>query len=195
MTTRKEYNGDQHLRKQKLTSRTTKESIDKNGESNVTEDVKVFSGRQIEPPFVKLYISDIELLYRLKKNSGDLLFELLNYMNYEGEITVNKLMKERICAKLEIKNIGSIGNYLTQLVKKDIFQRIGQGVYLANPYLFAKGDWSKNIKGLRVSYKENGRDIKAETKNNKEDNQVVSDTNDNENFPFTIKKKAVKNDG
>lgn len=189
MTKKTEYNGDQHLRKQKLTSRTTKESIDHNGESNFTEDVKVFSGRQIEPPFVKLYLSDIELLYRLKKNSGDLLLELLRYMNYEGEITVNKLMKERICEKLGIKNIGSINNYLTVLVKKDIFQRLAQGVYFANPYLFAKGDWSKNIKGLRVSYKENGRDIKAETKSNEKDNNVVNLQIDNKNFPFTNKKK------
>jgi len=190
MTTKKEYNGDQHLRKEKLTSRTTKETIE-NGNIKNIEDEKIFSGRQIEPPFVKLYLSDIELLYRLKKNSGDLLLELLKYMNYEGEITVNKLMKERICEKLKIKNIGSINNYLTELVKKDIFQRIGQGVYFANPYLFAKGDWTKNIKGLRVIYKENGRDIKAETKNTKQEkhNQTVDfPENKNETFPFTNKR-------
>lgn len=184
MTTKKEYNGDQHLRKEKLTSRTTTEKIE-NGNIKNTEDVKTFSGRQIEPPFVKLYLSDIEILYRLKKNSGDLLLELLRYMNYEGEITVNKLMKERICEKLNIKNIGSINNYLTELVKKDIFQRIGQGVYLANPYLFAKGDWAKNIKGLRVNYKESGREIKAETNADKVGLKVISEINDNENFPFT----------
>jgi hypothetical protein len=185
----KNYNGDTHLKKEKLTSRCTKESIGENGESKFTEDVKTFSGRQIEQPFVKLYLSDIELLYRLTKNSGDVLLELLKYMNYAGEITVNKLMKERICEKLKIKNIGSIGNYLTEFVKKDVLKRLGQGVYFANPYLFAKGDWTHNIKGLRVTYKENGRDIKAETKSNEKDNNVVNLQIDNKNFPFTNKKK------
>jgi hypothetical protein len=189
MTKTKEYNGDQHLRKQKLTSRTTKETKDENGGSKFTEDEKVFSGRQIEPPFVKLYISDIELLYGLPTNAGDTLLELLSYMNYEGEITINSLMKERISKKLKVKNVGGIGNYLTLLKKKDILRSIARGVYIANPYLFAKGDWTKNIKGLRVSYKENGREIKADYGKDNESNNAVSNQNNNENFPFTNKKK------
>jgi hypothetical protein len=186
---KKEYNGDKNLIKEKLTNRKTTETVE-NGKSTKTEDQKSFVGQVKEPTFVKLYISDIELLYRLPTNSGNILYELLSYMNYEGEITINKLMKERICKKLEIKNIGSISNHLTELVQKDIFKRIGQGVYLANPYLFAKGKWTENVVGLRINYKETGRDIKAETRDEKAEIKVVSNDNNNENFPFTNKKKA-----
>ena len=154
MTTRHEYKGDKNLRKEKLLTRNTIETI-VNGKKTEVEDQKLFMGKQVEPSFVKLYLDDIDILCGISKSTCEVLFEFLNYMNYEGEITINSLVKKKVCAKLQIKNIGSINNHLTTLVKKNIFKRIDRGVYFANPYVFAKGDWGKNIKKLRAAYKEN----------------------------------------
>ena len=158
----KEYNGDKTKEpRQKLTQKVITETLDKEtGEISQGEITTIFTGREKEPPFLKMYLDDIEILHRLPKNSGDVLHELLRYMNYQSEITINSLIKKRICEKLEIKNIRSINNFLSQMVKKDVLQRIGREVYVINPYLIAKGEW-KDIKGLRVKYKENGkREIK-----------------------------------
>lgn len=141
--------------KMKLKQQTTKESVDGNGEFKKSEKTSVFSGREREPNYVKMYLADIEIIHRLPKNSGNILSELLKNMNYESEITVNTLMKKRICEKLNIKNDRTINNALSEMVKKDVLQRSARGVYVVNPYLIAKGDW-QDIKGLRVEYKKNG---------------------------------------
>ena len=151
------YSGDSARPKQKLTKKITKEIFDRaTGEISQGETTTIFIGKEKEPPFLKMYLDDIEILHRLPKNSGDVLYELLVNMNYQGEIAINSLMKQRICEKLAIKNARSINNFLTQMVKKDVLQRIGRGVYVVNPYLVAKGEW-KDIKGLRVKYKANGK--------------------------------------
>lgn len=145
--------------KVKLTQQTTKETYDnKTGEFSKGERTSTFLGKEKEPNFIKMYLDDIEILHRLPKNSGDVLHELLRNMNYESEITVNSLMKKRICEKLNIKNERSINNYLSQMVEKDVLQRVGRGVYIVNPYLIAKGDWN-DIRGLRVKYKNGKREV------------------------------------
>lgn len=143
--------------KKKLSQTVEKLTFDKStGEQISGEKTNVFNGQEKEPPFLKMYLDDIEILHRLPKNSSDVLHELLKNMNYQSEITINTLMKERITKKLNIKNIRSINNYLSKMVSKDVLQRVGRGVYIVNPYLLAKGEW-KDIKGLRVEYKELGK--------------------------------------
>ena len=158
--TKKEYNADNIKQpKQKLSQTIEKLTFDKKtGEQQSGEKTNVFNGKEKEPPFLKMYLEDIEILHRLPKNSSDVLHELLRNMNYQSEITVNSLMKNRIAEKLNIKNVRSINNYLSSMVEKDVLQRIGRGVYIVNPYLIAKGEWA-DIKGLRVEYKENGKRV------------------------------------
>lgn len=152
MKNKKEYNGDNSQRREKLMSRNTIEKI-VNGEKVETEDEKFFMGKHIEPKFVKLYLDDIDLIYGVGRSSIEVLFELLHHMNYEGLITINTLVKKEICFKLKIKNQGSIANHLTKLVDQDILKRITRGVYMLNPYFAAKGDWRSNVRKIRNLYK------------------------------------------
>lgn len=94
----------------------------------------------------------------LPKHHEKILFELLKRATYAGEkygmeITLNASIKKRIADTLEIKNIRTINNVLTDLVKGQILIRADIGVYTLNPYLFGKGDW-QDISRLRleVSY-------------------------------------------
>ena len=189
---KKIYNGDDLTRKQKLSTRITKEEKDQHGDVKSFSDEKVYNGKHIEPPFIKLYLDDIEILYKLPKKSSQFMHELLKNMNYEGEITINSRLKDRISQKLELTNVRSMNNYLTDMVNKDVIKRVARGVYMPNPYLFAKGTW-ENVKGLRVQYKEIDGEIKREVspeyKNENEDEKPK----ENEFFPFRNKEEQEQN--
>lgn len=151
------YKGDDVTRKTKLKQEIVKEYYE-NGKIEKAKKTNVFSGKRTEPPFVKLYLSDIEILYKLPKKTGDFLYELLSVMNYEGEITINSFMKKRICKTLNLRNERTINNYLSKMVEVNVLSRICRGVYIMNPYLIAKGDF-ESIEGLRVLYKKSGERI------------------------------------
>lgn len=93
-----------------------------------------------EPPYVKLYLDDIQKLYDLPNNT--ILYELLRRMNFDGEIVLNSSEKKKIAAKLDIK-VQSIDNYLTKLKATNVFDSVEKGTYLPNPHLFGRGDWLK----------------------------------------------------
>lgn len=107
-----------------------------------------------EPQYIKLYLQDILYLSDLPKHHEKILFELLKRATYAGEkygmeITLNASIKKRIADTLEIKNIRTINNVLTDLVKGQILIRADVGVYTLNPYLFGRGDW-QDISRLRL---------------------------------------------
>ncbi len=152
-----DYKGDLRRKEKKLSQETIKETVE---DGIVTKKQKnsTFYGDRIEPPFIKLYLDDIEVLYRLPKGQGSFLYALIPYMNYKGQITINSVMKGEIAEELKMK-VSSFGNIITNFVKKDILQRVGKkgsGVYIINPYLIGKGKW-EDIEGLRIQYKENGQ--------------------------------------
>ena len=120
---KKIYKGDDLTRKQKLSNRVTKEEKDQDGNVKAFSDEKVYNGKHVEPPFIKLYLDDIEILYKLPKKSSQFMHELLKNMNYEGEITINSRLKERISEKLELTNVRSMNNYLTDMVNKDMLDQ------------------------------------------------------------------------
>ena len=64
---KKIYKGDDLTRKQKLSNRVTKEEKDQDGNVKAFSDEKVYNGKHVEPPFIKLYLDDIEILYKLPK--------------------------------------------------------------------------------------------------------------------------------
>jgi len=121
----------------------------------VTGEVKQKNTTQIskmpvEPPFVKLYIDDVIKLKDLPKGNSKLLYQLVRLLNYEGQVILNGSIKNIIAERLGIKK-QSIDNILNNLVKKDIIKRYATGIYLLNPSLFAKGEWS-DIRKLRNKY-------------------------------------------
>jgi hypothetical protein len=96
-------------------------------------------------------------------------------MNYQGEIVINAAIKRDIARTLGVggsKPEQVVSNSMTRLVKNDILFRKDTGVYIANPHLFAKGEWSE-IQELRDSYVElkvrytmAGREISSSIKKN-----------------------------
>lgn len=120
-----------------------------------------------EPPFVKLYIQDIESIYKLPDGTHRVLLELLKKLDYEGKISLNKTNKVAICEKIGWKTIASLDNYLSKhLVKKDIFRKEGTGVFIPNPHLFGRGKWPDIHKQreawLKITYKKDGtKEIKS----------------------------------
>jgi len=121
-----------------------------------------------EPPFIKLYLQDILYLTDIPSKHEKVLYELLKRTTYAGdkngmEVIVNSALKRRIAKELYLKNIGSISNAITDLVKGKILYRKDVGIYQFNPYLFGKGDW-QDIARLRleINYSEiKGRTFKA----------------------------------
>lgn len=118
-----------------------------------------------EPPFIKVYLQDILYLSDLPKSHENILFELLKRSTYAGDeygmtVTLSAGMKQIIAKTLGIKNVRSINNALSDLVKGKILFRIATGVYQFNSYLFGKGDW-QDVSRLRLEI--NYDDIKGKT--------------------------------
>ena len=109
-----------------------------------------------EPKFVKFYIDDLILINNLPTKSSAVLWELVKNTTYENKIILNGSIKKDICAKLNIK-MPTLNNTLSSFVKKEILYRLDTGVYMPNPYLFARGKW-EDIHELRmvVKYKQSG---------------------------------------
>lgn len=145
----------------------TKVIENENGERKETSQVKTFKP-QGEPSYIKLYLADISYLNNLPAGTDKILYELLKYLNYENEIVLTKVIKERIANKLEL-SLGHINNKVQQLSKLEVLIRVGQGVYSINTFILAKGKWNEIIKQrhnlkLEVFYsQENGREVKENT--------------------------------
>ncbi len=120
-----------------------------------------------EPPFIKLYISDLTAILGLPNGAKDLLHALLMKMDYENMITLTSRSKKEIAERIGIK-IQTFDNYLKKLTEVDVLRRIARGEYKVNPNIFARGDWVKITKHreeweMIVTYKPDGtRNIKGQ---------------------------------
>lgn len=148
----------------------TYETIIKDFENNeiketITDKVIVWKS---EPSYIKLYLQDILYLSDMPKGYEKILFELLKHTCYADEkegmrINLSSGIKKQIAKKLDIKNVRSINNALSDLVKGKVLYRIDTGLYQLNPYLFGKGNWN-DISKLRteIDYDEiKGRTFKT----------------------------------
>lgn len=119
-----------------------------------------------QPEFIKLYLRDILYLSDLQTNQSGLLLQLLMRMNYTNEIVLNSHVKKEIAKQLDI-SVGTIDNNLSKFVDGKILERIGRGVYTANPFLFGKGDWAdifhnrESKISLSIDYDINGRTFQS----------------------------------
>lgn len=126
-------------KKQKLNSIETTISQDQEGNVSKSSTAKATSKLK-EPPFIKLYLHDIILLKDLPSSCSSILYELMKLTTWENKIVLNSSIKKDIMAKLEIKT-STLNNTLSQFVKKKILYRLDVGVYMPNPYLFARGEY------------------------------------------------------
>ena len=144
------------LRETLVTDGLTGEVIGNKIEAEFTSSAK-------EPAFIKLYIDDLILINDLPSSSSNILWELIKGLTYDNQIVLNSSIKKRICSNLDIK-MPTLNNALTKFTKKEILYRVEPGIFLPNPFLFAKGSWNE-VKALRllVDYSPNGtKTIQAE---------------------------------
>lgn len=144
----------------KITKQLVKDTVVDKTTGEVIKETTIEQGvvhRGGEPSYVKFYINDLILLNELPTKSSAVLWELVKNTTYENKIILNGSIKKDICVKLNIK-MPTLNNTLSSFVKKEILYRLDTGVYMPNPYLFARGSW-EDIHDLRmiVNYKPNGQ--------------------------------------
>ena len=113
-----------------------------------------------EPDFIKLYLADICYLADLKQAQNKFLNILIKFSYFEPvnkrlSIILNRPNKIRIQKILEYKNLRSIENLITELVKGKILYHDTEygertSAYYFNPYLFGKYEW-KDIAKVRLT--------------------------------------------
>lgn len=155
--------------------------VDKNGES-VSKRINKTLSWGAEPSYIKLYLQDVLYLSDMPKKHSKILYTLLKRASYAGEkdgmqVCLSSGLKRMILKELGMKNVGSIDNALSDLVKGKVLYRLETGVYQFNPYLFGKGDW-QDIERLRMEI--NYDDIKGRTF------KTVCEYHQNDNVQFEL---------
>jgi hypothetical protein len=127
-------------------------------------------------------LQDVLFLSDLPRGHENILYALLRHTCYATEtkgmqLSISFGVKKIIAKELNLKNIRSINNVLTDLVKGKILIRMEKGLYELNPYFFAKGDW-QNISRLRLQIDYNqikGRTFRtlAAFENNEKDTNLL----------------------
>lgn len=150
-----------------LKQTTVKEVVDASTGQVLREETSKTYNFNAEPPYIKLYLQDILYLSDLPKTHDKVLLSLLQKATWASAeygmvVVLSAGMKRMIADKLNLKNVRSINNVLTDFVKADILKRIDTGVYQLNPYLFGRGDW-QDIAQLRmeVAYTLEGRTFQS----------------------------------
>lgn len=116
-----------------------------------------------EPPYIKMYIDDLCAVVNAPNSLKDILLMILRKLDYDGYITLSTRYRKQICAELNIKD-GTLRNRLSALVKRGFVYSEGGNEYLANPNLFARGDWKSIVEQrsdfeMKIRYTSNGEKI------------------------------------
>ena len=125
--------------------------IDQDGQIVREEVERVFKvTKATEPAYVKIYLENIKTICQLKRGSIDVLIKLIELVEYNtNRVVLTPSHRKNIAKSLGITT-GSFANSLTDLKKMAILVDIDQGIFLLNPEIIAKGEWSK-IKLLKTT--------------------------------------------
>ncbi|WPR87925.1 hypothetical protein [Klebsiella aerogenes] len=126
------------------------ESIDRStGELTKTVEESIVRFNK-EPPYIKMYIEDLCAIANAPNSLKDVLLLSLRKLDYDGYINLSTRYRKQMCIELGIKD-GTLRNRLSQLVKRGFIESVGGNEYLANPNLFARGEW-KDIVEQRIAF-------------------------------------------
>lgn len=127
---------------------------------NIIEEVRKQKFRvEREPSFIKLYLADLLYIRDLPAGLSGILLALLQRMSYKNDIVINSAIKREIAETTGTK-FSTVNKAITQFVKGELLIRKDRGLYLFNPHLFARGDWT-DIQEIRATIRWNstGRSI------------------------------------
>lgn len=139
-------------RKAKAVRETTETVISDGGE--VLADKKTETTMwETEPPYVKMYLTDIGRLKKLNKTENAVVRELLSKMGYNNVVPAYKPIKEMIAHNLG-KPYATVNQAIKGLASKGVLIRQARGFYIMDPELFGRGSW-KNVKSIRMTVEYN----------------------------------------
>jgi hypothetical protein len=147
------------MRKESKKIRYARETITIDGDTGEVKSQELITTTEVEkePEFVKLYITDMMKLTGIPKSGSSILMMLLRYVNFNNQIVLIKAVKDQICKELDISS-ETLKKSLQMFIDKGILTREDRGVYVTNPFLFARGSW-EHIRRIRlmIEYREGGR--------------------------------------
>jgi hypothetical protein len=141
----------------KLTNEVINRTIDVDtGEIIQITDQKTYRVSN-EPDFIKLYLNDLVKLQNLPPSANNILYLLLQNMDYQNRIYITKSIKENVIKKLNI-SLSSLEKAVKGYIDKGLITKLDSSTYLTNPEIFGRGSW-QNVKEIRmlVSYSSKGR--------------------------------------
>ena len=116
----------------------------------------------IEEKFVKLYYEDISKLLELNTNEMKVLISHIRYLNYTDNIVMlTPEQKQAVQDKTALSD-GSYRNATSQLVKKGLYKRLGQGVFQINPDIIYKGKQGSRARLIIDYYEDGSREMNVE---------------------------------
>lgn len=98
-----------------------------------------------EPPFIKLYPSEVYLLKGLKLSEMNTLFELNLRCDHENIIILTPYIIREISSELNT-TVECIKNNIKTFIKHKILRKIKENEYFINPFLFSSVDWAATCK-------------------------------------------------
>lgn len=146
----------------KLKQQTEIITTDENGEITNKTQTNVFN-IPTEPPFVKMYLSDILYLKDMPRGLNPILHIFLKNIQWSSnKLILNSSLKKQMANEVNL-SVSTLEKALTQFVKANILSREDKGIYVFNPYLFGCGTWT-DIREIRTQtkYTLNGRTFTAE---------------------------------
>lgn len=154
----------------KVVQTTTSVVVDSSTGEVLTGHTHKTLSKEVEPPYVKLYLEDIGRLHGLPPFAVSALHQLVRSMGYSNIVPMYKPIKELMCNQMGIK-MNTLNKAVQVLSDAGILIRVnnGRGLYMVDPNLFARGSW-ENIKTLRLQ-------IEYDNKGNRHITSNISDQN------------------
>lgn len=148
----------------KLKQQTSITQVDEDGVITHQEKTNVFDVPK-EPPFVKLYLSDILYYKDMPRGLNPILHIFLKSIQWgTNKLILNSSLKKQMAKEINL-SVATIEKALTQFVKAEIMFREDKGIYIFNPYLFGCGNWT-DVKEIRttITYNLSGKTFQTKIK-------------------------------
>ncbi len=141
----------------KLTQEIEKEFIDNTTGEVINKLTQKTYTASNEPNYIKLYLDDLAKLKNLPPSANNILYLLMQNMDYKNRIYITKSIKDNICKSLNISD-SSLNKAIKIYIDKGLFTKLDAQTYFTNPDIFGRGAWS-DIKEIRmlVSYSKQGK--------------------------------------
>lgn len=145
----------------KIKQQTLITKVDEDGVIKNKEEINVFEIPK-EPPFVKLYLSDILYYKDMPRGLNPILHIFLKNIQWgTNKLVLNSSLKKMMAKEINL-SVATLEKALTQFIKAEIMFREDKGIYIFNPYLFGCGNWT-DIREIRteITYNLNGRTFQS----------------------------------